>query len=75
MSNHVKKVSLILVDEDGALAISSEIMKTYHNIYIIAQNTGVNAYSLSGKGEIPHNTLSNITRVLLLKLGHKKELW
>ena len=42
---------------------------------IIVQTTGVDAYSLNRKIESPNNTLSNITRALLLNLGHKKEPW
>ena len=75
LSNQDKKVSLIQFDEDGALEISSEFMKTYHNINIIVQTIGGYSYSLTGKSEIPNNTLANITRAILLNSIHKKELW
>ena len=72
MRNQDKKVELIQVDEDGALAISSEFMKTFHNMNIIFQTTGVDAFSINGKSEINNKTLANITRALLLKSSHKK---
>ena len=50
-------------------------MKTCQNINIIVQTTGGDAYSLNGKTETPNKKLTNITRDLLLKSRHKKELW
>ena len=72
LRNQDKKFSLIQVDEYGALARSSEVMKTCHNINIIVQNTGIYASYLNGKIESPNNTLSNITRAIILKSSHKK---
>ena len=66
------KVAFIRVDEDGALARSSEFMKTCHNMNIVVQTTGGDASSLNGKSEIPNKTLDNITRALLLNSSHKK---
>ena len=42
---------------------------------IIVQTTGGYASSLNGKSESTNNTLDNITRALLMKSSHKKELW
>ena len=64
--NQDKKVSFIWVDEDGALARSSEFTRTCHNMTIVVQNTDVYAPSLNGKILNPNNTLSNITRSLVL---------
>ena len=47
--NQDKKVALIRVDEDVALARYSEFMKTFHNMNIIVQTTGGDASSLNGK--------------------------
>ena len=49
LRNLDKKVALILVDEDGALARYSELMKTCHKMNIIVQTTGRDASSLNGK--------------------------
>ena len=49
LRNQDKKVAFILVDEDGALARSSEFMKTCHNMNIIVQTTGVDEYSRNVK--------------------------
>ena len=43
-----KKVALVRVDGDGAVARSSEFMKTYHNMNIIVQTTGGYASSFNG---------------------------
>ena len=72
MRNQDKKVAFIRVDEYGALEISSEFMKTYHNMNIMVQNTGGDAYSLNGKTEIPNQKLANTTRDLLLNSSQKK---
>ena len=73
--NQDKKVAFIQVDEDVALARSSESMKTCHNMNIIVKNTVGDASYLNGKIEIPNKTLSNITRALLLYSSHKNKLW
>ena len=39
-----KKLSFIRVDEDVALARSSELMRTCHNVNIIFQTTGGDTY-------------------------------
>ena len=70
--NQDKKVAFIQVDEDGALARYSEFMKTCHNMNIVFQTTIVDAYSLSGKREIPNKTLANVTIALLINSSHKK---
>ena len=75
LRNQDKKVAFIRVDEYGALARSSEFMRTCHNMNIIVQTTGGDASSLHGKSESPNRTLANITRALLLNSIHKKELW
>ena len=70
--NQDKKVAFIRVDEDGALARSSEFMKKCHKMNIIVQNTGGDASSLNSKIESPNKKLANITRALLLNSSHKK---
>ena len=75
LRNQDRKVALIIVYEDGALARSSEFMKTCHNIHIIVQNTDGDSSSLNGKSESPNKTLDNITRALLLNSSHKKDLF
>ena len=72
MRNQDKKVAFIRVDEDGALARSSEFMKTCHKMNIIVQTTGGDASSLNGKSESSNKTLANITRDILLNSSHKK---
>ena len=74
-SNQNKKVALIQVDKDGALARYYEFMRTCHNINIIFQATGGDEYSLIGRSESTNNTLANITRTLLLNSSNKNELW
>ena len=56
LRNQDKKVALIRVDEDEALSISSEFMRTYHNMNIIVQNTFGDASSINGKSESPNKT-------------------
>ena len=75
LRNQDNKFAFIRVNEDGALARSSEFMKTFHIMNIIVQNTGVYTSSLNGKSKIPNNTLANITRYFSLYSIHKKELW
>ena len=75
LRNHDKKVALIWVDEDGSLAIYYEFTRTCHNMNTIVQTTGGDASSLNGKSENPNNKLANITRYLILKSIHKKEIW
>ena len=53
MMNQDKKVAFIRVDEEVAMARSSEFMKTCHNINIIVQTTSGDAYSLNDKIESP----------------------
>ena len=49
-------------------------MNTCHNMNIVVQNTGGDAYSLNGVSEIPNKALANIKRALLLNSSHKKRL-
>ena len=74
LRNQDKKFSFSIVDEDGALAMYYEFMKTYHNMNIIVHTIGGYTYSLNGKSESHNKTLANITRALLLNSNHKKEL-
>ena len=67
--------TFIRVDEDGALARSSEFMGTFHNMNIIVKTTGRDASPLNGKIKIPNKTLANIARALLMNSIHNKELW
>ena len=69
-----KKFSSIQVDKYRALAISSEFMKTCNNMDIIVQTKSRDTSSINGESESTNKTLSNITRSLLLKSNHKKEL-
>ena len=65
----------IRVDEDGAPEISSKKAKKCHNMNIIVQTIGGDVSSINGKSESPNKTIDNITRDILLKSSHKKELW
>ena len=67
LRNQDKKVSFIKFYSDGALARSSEFMKTCHNMNIIVQTTCGDSSSINGKSKIPNKTLANIMRALLLK--------
>ena len=49
LSNQYKKVTLVRVDEDGALARYSKFIKTCHNMNSIVQNAGGDTYSLNDK--------------------------
>ena len=49
LRNQDKKVSLIQVYEDVALAIHSEFIKTCHKMNITVQTTGGDASSINGK--------------------------
>ena len=69
-----KKVTFIRVDEYGALERSSEFMKTCHNMNIIFYTTVGDSSSLNSKSESPNKTLANITRSILLKSSHNKEI-
>ena len=75
LSNQDNKVSFIWFYEDGELARSSGYMKTCHNTNILVQITGGGVSSLDGKSEIPNKKLANITRYILLKSNHNKDLW
>ena len=75
LRNQDKKVSFVIVDEDVALARSSQFMKTYHNMNIIVHTIGGDAYSLNVKSESPNETLSNITRDIIMNSSHKKSFW
>ena len=63
------------MDEDVALERSSGFMRTCHNMNIIVKTIGGDEYSLIGESKTTNKTLDNITRHLLLKSSHKKELW
>ena len=75
LRNQDKKFALIQVDEDGALERSSEFITKCHNMNILGQNTVGYTSSLNGKRKITNKKLDNITRDLLLKSIHKKEIW
>ena len=62
LRNQNKKVAFIQVDKDGALARSSEFIKTCHNMNIIVKTTCIDASSLNGKSESSNNTLADITK-------------
>ena len=74
MNNKDKKVAF-KKDEYLALEISSEFMKTCHNMNIIVQNKGGYSYFINGKGESPNKKIANSTIDHLLNSIHKKELW
>ena len=50
-------------------------MNTCNSMNIIVQTTGGYTSSINGKSESPNKTIDNITRAILLKQSHKKELW
>ena len=73
--NQDNTVAFIRFDEDGAPARSSKFVKKCHNMNIIVQTIGGDAYFINGRIESPNKTLDNITRDILLNSSHKKELW
>ena len=75
LRNHDKKVSFIQVDYYGALAKSSEFIKTCHNMSIIVQTTGGYASTINCKNKSTNKTLANNTRALIQKSSHNKQLW
>ena len=72
LSNQDNKFALIRVDEYGALEKSSDFMNIFHNMNIIVQTTGGDAYFINGKSESLNKILANPTRALLLNSIHKK---
>ena len=56
LSNNDKNVVLIRVDEDGALAIYYEFMKTCNNMDVIVQTTGIDDFhsTVKAKYQIKH---------------------
>ena len=74
LRNQDKKVALIQIYEDGALEISSELIRACHNMNTIVQTTGGDEYSLNGISKSPNNTLANTTRALLLNSSQNEEL-
>ena len=67
LRNQDKKYSSVRVDEDGALEISSEFMKTCHNMNKIVQTKGGDKSLLNGKTESQNKTLANTTIYILMK--------
>jgi len=67
-------IKCVHVDEDGALAKSSEFTTflTTHNITM--ETTGGHASFLNGKIEPPHRTIANMVRAMLLNSGLPKTL-
>ena len=61
------------MEKYGALARYSKLVRSCHNMNIIFQTTGGDAYSLNGKIEIPNKNLDNIARTLMIKSINKKE--
>ena len=72
LRNKDNNFAFVLVDEYGALARSSEFMKKFHNMNIIAQTIGGDTSSLNVKSESHSKTLANIIRALLLNSSHNK---
>ena len=70
--NQDKKVASVQVDEYGALARYSELIKTCHYINIVVQTTGGDSSSLNGKSESSNKTFANITIVIILNSIHNK---
>ncbi len=68
-------VKTIRVDEDGALANSSEFtdLLIAHNINM--ETTGGFASFLNGKIERPHRTIAQVVRAMLLNSGLPSTLW
>ena len=65
-------MAFIKVYKFGALDRSPEFMRTFHNMKILVQTTGVEISSINVKSEIPNKTLENFTRTLLINSTHKK---
>jgi hypothetical protein len=65
----------VRVDEDGALANSSEFATFLTQCFINMETTGGYASFLNGKIERPHRTLANMDRAMLLNSGLPPNLW
>jgi hypothetical protein len=63
------------VDEDGALANSSEFCDFLLHRHIALQSTGGYASFLNGKIERPHRTIVQMVRAMLLNSGLPDILW
>ena len=66
----------VRIDEDGALARSSEFTTFLRDeAHVTMETTGGYSSFLNGKAERPHRTLANMVRCMLLNSGHKKDKW
>jgi hypothetical protein len=65
----------VRVDEDGALANSSDFTSFLTRHHITMETTGGYASFLNGKVERPHRTLASMVRAMLLNSGLPTSLW
>jgi len=75
LAKHDITVCSIRVDEDGALANSSEFTDFLVQKSIAMETTGGHASFLNGKIERPHRTISQMVRAMLLNSGLPNKLW
>jgi hypothetical protein len=68
-------IQAIRVDEDGALANSTEFSDFLVDRKILLDTTGGYASFLNGKIERPHQTIAQMVRSLLLNSGLPSTLW
>jgi hypothetical protein len=68
-------IQAIRVDEDGALANSTEFSDFLVDRKILLDTTGGYASFLNGKIERPHRTIAQMVRSLLLNSGLPSTLW
>ncbi len=65
----------IHVDEDGALAQSTEFTDFLWLRHLTLETTGGFASWLNGKIERPHRTIANKIRAMLFNSGLRNKLW
>jgi hypothetical protein len=75
LEKHNIPVCNVRVDEDGALANSSEFTDFLVQKKIAMETTGGYASFLNGKIEHPHQTISQMVRAMLLNSGLPDKLW
>jgi hypothetical protein len=66
---------IIRVDEDGALARSTDFTDYLIKLRITLDATGGYSSFLNGKVERPHQTLAKIVRAMIINAGHHMNTW
>ena len=70
-----RPITFLRVDEDGALARSTEFLFTCYELGIVVQTTGGYSSWSNGVGERPNRTIFTRVHVMLLSSGHNYTYW